>query len=474
MSRQDYKRKLVGSALFLGMSSASFAINIDPVLIINGFATAGASMTSATNVDFYDPVFKRKISAVPTIDDIGQNPTFTQDTLGGVQFIASINDSIDMVIQLYSQGADQYNVVTDWLYVGWQINDQWSLKAGRLRLPFFMKSEYYNVGYAYLWTRPPIEVYRFASLTDFDGLTLRYTNAIGAGWYTEDLISVGNSILNVSEGLVSDVPLKIQQGVLANATLWNDFIKFSVGYGVGSLAIDFPEEFSTIQSMLNNPCSYYGPALNPELITLTAGPVASTCIINTVSSYPLPIPASLRLVRPDNATAQLFTVKNVPAQIISLGYELDWRGIVSIAEWTRTTTNDMLIADSQGWYVTLGYNWQGITPYLTYSNFRTLDNEDRILSNTVSDTYANPFSYFNPLLPIPTPQTLQQSLNQFLALSNVAQSTINAGVRYDLMTATAIKFDYRYVIPQEGTQGFFSLPPGKRISWVTAVVNVVF
>lgn len=474
MNTEYFKGKLVGSALFLGISSTSLAMDVNPVLIINGFATAGGSMTNATNVDFYDPIFKTKISAVPTIDDIGQNPTLSQDTLGGVQFIASINDSIDMVIQLYSQGADHYNIVTDWLYVGWHINDQWSVKVGRLRLPFFMKSEYYNVGYAYLWTRPPIEVYRFASLTDFDGLTLRYTNSIGAGWYTEDLISVGNSTLSVAEGLVSDVPLRIQKGILANATLWNDYIKLSVGYGLGSLAIDFPDEFTAIQSLLNNPCSYYGAALDPQLITLTAGPAASTCIINTVSSYPAPIPPSLRLVRPDNATAQLFTVKNVPAQILSFGYEFDWHGIVSIAEWTRTTTEDMFLADSQGWYITLGYNWEGLTPYVTYSNYRTLDNEDRVLSNTVSNTYANPFSYFNPLLPIPTPQTLQQSLNELLALTNVAQTSLNAGFRYDIMTATALKFDYRYVIPQEGTQGFFSLPPGKRISWVTAVVNVVF
>jgi len=463
----------MASCLFLGTSSNCLAIQFNPVIEINGFASAGASMTNATNVDFYNPIFKIKISEVPTIDNIGQNPTFLEDTSGGIQFAAAINDSVSLTAQFFSEGSEDFAVVTDWLFVEWQISDEWDIKIGRLRLPFYLYSQYYNVGYTYIWSRPPIEVYNFASLTDFDGLTLRYINSLGYGWHTEDSISFGNTILQLSQGLLSDIPFAIKNGVVANITLANNIVKFSGGYATGSLTAAFPAEITQLQQMLENPCAVYGTELSPELITLTAGPAAATCIINTVSGYPLTIPASLSLVRPDPATAQILTVKNANTNLLTFGYELEWHNIINIAEWTKISSDDRFIVNSQAWYVTLGYNWDNITPHVTYSTYRTTDDDKRVLINSVASSFANPFSYFGPL-PIPTPETLKDSLNQLFALSDAAQSTIDVGIRYDVIPSIALKFDYRYVIPQRGTKGFFDIPPGKRISWVTAVANVVF
>jgi hypothetical protein len=455
--------------ILIGISNASFA-DFNPYFDISGFATLGASMTNATNVDFYDPLTKLKTSEVPTIYNIGQTPIFNQDTSGGLQFTAGINDTVSFVVQFLTQGSEGYSVNTDWLYAKWVIDENWDIKIGRMRLPFFLYSEYYEIGYDYIWSRPPVEVYGLDSLTDFEGIDLRYRKALPYGWRTDDMLSVGNTTLFINQaGTI--IPYTIDRGIVANLTLSNEILKLSGGFAAGAIGINVPTEFSVVQTALLNPCAFFQP-LVPAEITEAAGPVPGTCRM-TIHS-PLPVPAGFGIAKPDQATAKLFNIQNVSTQLYTAGYEFNWNHLISIAEWTRTNTTDPFIPSSQAWYVLLGFTWDNLTPSITYSDYRTLDNDDRILANTVAGTFVNPYSYFAPLTPVPTPETFQTSVNEFLALSNSAQSTIDVGVRYDILPATAIKFDYRYVIPREGTAGFFDIAPGKRISWVTAVINVVF
>lgn len=460
---------LLSGLLLTGSAASAFELN--PQLVISGFGTGGASMTNAVNVDVYNPITKEKISAVPTIVDIGQSPTFTEDTLGAVQFVASINDALSFTAQFVSEGRNDYFVETDWLFVDWRINDHWDIKVGRVRIPLYMHSQYLKVGYAYPWTRPPLEVYR-VNISDFNGVLMRNVNFIGESWESDMTLGVGNTA-NLDRQ--TDTFFRAEKGVAFEWIMSNDFVKLRAGFLRADLNADPTDEILGLQQLLENPCAAFGAALSPQLITLTHpdGLAPGQCQITAINS-PLPLPASLSVVTPDNATAKYLTLKNIKTEFYSLGYEIEWKHLISIGEWVRTDTHDSFLPDSQAWYVLLGLSWENIMPYLTYSTYRSMDDSGRVLSNTVSNTYVNPFSYFGPLLPIPSPQTLQDSLNQLFTVNNVAQSTIDAGIRYDIAFSTALKFDYRYVIPQRGTAGFFDIPPGKRISWVTAVVNIVF
>lgn len=460
---------LLLSSLLLAGSAAS-AFDINPQLAISGFGTGGASMTNAVNVDFYNPITKQKISAVPTIVGIGQSPIFTEDTLGALQFVASVNDALSFTAQFVSEGRNDYYVDTDWLFVDWRINDHWDFKVGRVRIPLYMHSQYLKVGYAYPWSRPPLEVYS-VNINEFNGILLRNVNFVGY-WESDMTLGLGNTA-NLDRR--TDTFFKAEKGVALEWIVSNDYVKLRAGFLRSDLTADPPDEIAGLRQLLENPCAAFGAALAPQLITIThpGGLAPGQCQITAINS-PLPLPVNLSVVTPDNATARILTLKNIKTEFYSLGYEVEWNHFISIGEWVRTNTHDPFLPDSQAWYVLLGFVWENFMPNITYSTYRSMDDSERILSNTISSTYVNPFSYFGPLLPIPTPETLQDSLNQLLTINNVAQSTIDAGIRYDIAHSTALKFDYRYVIPQRGTAGFFDIPPGKRISWVTAVVDIVF
>jgi hypothetical protein len=462
--------KILGTFLMIG-STITYGFDFDPQVVITGFGNAGASVTNATNVDFYDPIFKQKLSTVPTIAGIGQDVVFNEDTLAGLQFVTSINDKLSFTVQFVSEGSNFYALETDWLFAEWRINDEWDLKVGRTIIPIYMHSPYLKVNYAYVWSRLPIEFYNL-DFADFDGITLRHTWALWNNWKNDITVVVGNA--NGIDTLKTPaLPFEVDKGLVAEAAFYNENTRVRGSFARGDGQLAFPQQVAIYEQVMQNPCAVFQAELVPSEITLVPGPVAGTCQITHINS-PLPFSPSQGLIVPDFEAAKLLNGKNVIIELYTLGYEYTWGHFIGSGEWGKVFVSDKYQLSWEQWYVMLGYNWDKITPHVTYSSYRTQNDSSRVLTNTVAANYVNPFSYFGPLTPVPRPETFQQSVNEFLALNNNSQSTIDVGIRYDIAPSTALKFDYRYVMPKNNTAGFFDVPPGKRISWVTAVIAVVF
>lgn len=82
-----------------------------------------------------------------------------------------------VVVEGYSyQDQDDYEPDIDLLFLALQLTPEVRLRAGRLRTPFFMISEYAPVGYAYPWISPPLEVYNpiTQSLLSRDGISASF------------------------------------------------------------------------------------------------------------------------------------------------------------------------------------------------------------------------------------------------------------------------------------------------------------
>ncbi len=99
--------------------------------------------------------------------------SFSPDTSVGVQLNADINDQLDFVIQVISNGASGYDIELDWAYVSYQLNTEFSIQAGRKRLPLYYYSDFFDVGYAYYWIRPPVDNYTW-QISNYNGLSLLY------------------------------------------------------------------------------------------------------------------------------------------------------------------------------------------------------------------------------------------------------------------------------------------------------------
>lgn len=67
---------------------------------------------------------------------------------------------------------------TAWAFLAWRPNNDWLLRAGRMRVPLYLHSESLDVGVAYDMARLPVEMYSVVPSNEFDGLSAAYTRPV--------------------------------------------------------------------------------------------------------------------------------------------------------------------------------------------------------------------------------------------------------------------------------------------------------
>ena len=163
----------IASALATIMAaSPASAIQFD------GFFTVGA----ATHDD------KNKNRYIGSLGDRGitDDITFETDTRFGLQISSDIADNASVVAQILATGVDSnFNAVVEWAYVDYEFNKYVSLRAGKVKQPVYLVNDYVEVGFAYPWIRPPVEVYYLNNpLNTVNGAELLLSIPLGKGQLT--------------------------------------------------------------------------------------------------------------------------------------------------------------------------------------------------------------------------------------------------------------------------------------------------
>ena len=102
--------------------------------------------------------------------------SFKPDSNYGLQISADLGDGLRVVGQLTGNGGEDFETTVSWAYVSYDLDENWTLQAGRQRLPLFFYSDFIDVGYAYHWIRPPQDL-AAASVDTFEGLNVAYSGA---------------------------------------------------------------------------------------------------------------------------------------------------------------------------------------------------------------------------------------------------------------------------------------------------------
>lgn len=101
--------------------------------------------------------------------------------LGG-QFSYGVTDRLSATVQaLAKPEQDSWKVDLEWAYLAYEISDELSIRAGRLRSTAYMFSETLDVGYTYPWLRLPEEVYSLFPISNFDGVDALYRKPLPFG-----------------------------------------------------------------------------------------------------------------------------------------------------------------------------------------------------------------------------------------------------------------------------------------------------
>jgi hypothetical protein len=181
---------------FLLASHSAQAENLTPNLKVNGFASAMVSVINKDQGGEYIPDFYG-------YPGISEKANAGLESLIGLQFDYKVNEKVNVVTQLVAQGRNNFDIGAEWAYVGYQVNDQVRLRAGRFALPTFMYSDTLHVGQSYPWARLPREAYDGVPVSTFNGADMLYHLPLGdwnmdaqflAGESSTDIFRIDNSV----------------------------------------------------------------------------------------------------------------------------------------------------------------------------------------------------------------------------------------------------------------------------------------
>ena len=114
-------------------------------------------------------------------DEVGAK----RDSVLGAQVDLQINDSWSATAQARlapREDSDHgWAVVPSWAFLAWRPGNDWLLRAGKMRVPFFLRSEQLDIGQTYDEARLPAELYTLAPTSDFSGLNLSRSLATDEG-----------------------------------------------------------------------------------------------------------------------------------------------------------------------------------------------------------------------------------------------------------------------------------------------------
>ena len=254
----------------------------------------------------------------------GNDLNWRQDSKVGLQASTELQDGLAFTVQLLASGKDDFDPEIKWLYMGYEINDELSLKLGRMRAPIYNYSDYIDVGYAYHWIRPPVETYNI-SFDTAEGVGLFYNTQLGD--IDSGLSFLYGRIDDEVTVLGETLPIEINNLFVASWDLAYDNFTARLAYAA---AYDLTLESSSLNALAD---------------ALTASGYASTA---------------------DNLLAD---GDDAYFASLALGYDNGEQFV--LAEGTYQDSGDNLFHTVKSWYISSGFRVAAMTYHLTVANAET-------------------------------------------------------------------------------------------------------
>ena len=366
-------------------------------LSISGFGTLGVVRSSSDELYFH-----RELSMNASDSEY----SFKPDSLFGLQVNVDFTESLDGITQvvLKDRASDTALDSLELLFLRYRPNRDWSLRLGRTSTDLYMLSEYRNVSYAYLWSRPIPEFYAItSSIAKVDGVDISYTHALGGGsWETKLAYGITHSVLAVQASRF-EVDLKNVLALTSVYTLDNWIFRLASAW------VEVDElEFQTNELV-------EGLNLVPDILWPEAGVLAQSI---------------------DGPGKKL--------QYYALGLQYDHMNWVIQSELGYINSDWGIIQSFYNGYLSVGYRVDEMTFYGVLAH---IDNSEE------------PNRFVSPQLPAHSPLELSGGINalyqgsvEALSASQIEQTTVSVGVRWDLYPNTCVKFQWDHTwVDSRGT-----------------------
>jgi hypothetical protein len=177
LSRQALAFALRAAAVFILVLPAAQAEELGTErFTLRGFGTVGVTTQNTDGIEF-----RRNVGQAQGVA-AGDVELFT-DSIAGVQFNATLNSKLDVVVQ----GVSRMRADGDWGgelsqgFVRYSPDESLVLRAGRIGYDIYLLAESRQVGYSYLPLRPSPDFYGLIANDEIDGLDVAYTRRLGRG-----------------------------------------------------------------------------------------------------------------------------------------------------------------------------------------------------------------------------------------------------------------------------------------------------
>jgi len=191
-----------------------------PKVAINGFITFAMEKSSLV-----EDAAGNDLSYLGSVDNEGWN--LNRLTRAGLQFNSKISDKAEAVVQLLGRASDDFNVDVQWAYVGYDLTPGLTARAGRFVLPFYLHSQYTQVGYAYPWIELPSEQYSVIPLDTMEGIDLTWQTRTGNISHSINVFWGGMQVDDTTNGTTFDVQNQHGINVRSEWGNWSGWYSFS-------------------------------------------------------------------------------------------------------------------------------------------------------------------------------------------------------------------------------------------------------
>lgn len=352
---------------------------------VKGFGTAGVSGTDTDRIGF-----RRDIKQPSGVTD---SWGFDTDSRMGLQLDADFTQSWHATIQWTARNnaGDFIEQNLDWAFLRWRPIDDLDIRAGRLGFDVFMLSEYRNVGYAYLWIRPPHEFYAGLPVYHFDGVDIAKKFAVDEGNLTIKIFG-GHSYNEIPIGSsdTDDQSYTVAGGKLAyEHGSWNARIGYN--YSLNNL------ELTQLQPLLE--------ALNS---------------------------AGVNAVWPDaQSLGQQIATKNKAVHFSSIGLAYDDGLWLAQMEASYIHSDLSVFPSVASGYFSAGRRFGKVTVYSLFG---------------ISESLHTRVTVSNPLVPVPAVVGLRNAADQVLNsdTNGVDEKSVSLGLRWDVHEHIALKTQWSH------------------------------
>jgi len=412
MSDKTLQRLPLALAALLACASAHADFtSADGKARLSGFGTLGVSRTNTDEALFNYPGQGGGVDK-----QMGLEPDTKIGVQGSYKFTNTVSGTAQVLTKYRASG--QYQPEFEWAFAKWQALPSLSVRGGRIGAPYFMISDFRDVGYANTAIRPPLDVYGQVPVSSFDGADVSYQTELAGANVTATLWG-GNSRAEFSSSLTSNgsavdpsvIKVKNSLGLNLQAELDNG-LTVRLGHAGGALSVE-----STVADQIIGGARTNFGGIAPNDVA---------------------------------AIANTLTTEGARASFSGIGLAYDQNNIVLATEFTKRKVKKGYIPSTTGWYVLGGYRFGNILPYVIVSKIKVDDPNATMPSTPTVTAVAGGGSA--------GARTLLGGMQAVLNSQKLEQRTLSVGARWDISRSLALKAQFDRVTKPSGSNGLFLVP----------------